>query len=74
MALHIGQYWDVLRALQEAVLKKSCFNVLGTSVQEILRTSLGNVPWHYIEDDIGTSVEHLLGTSLGRLWDVVFPQ
>ena len=50
MALHRGQYGDVPRTLH----------------WDVLRTSVRDVPWSYIEDHIGTSIGHLLGTSSGR--------
>ena len=53
-------HWDVL--------KMSYFNVLKTLVEDALKTSVGDVPWHYIEDHIGTSIRRLLGMSSGRPW------
>ena len=63
MALHIGQYGDVLRTLHWDVLRVSFFDVLWTSV--------GEVPWLYVEDHIGKSIGHLLGTFSVRPGDVI---
>ena len=57
MALHIGQYKDVLKTLHWNVLRTSYFNVL--------RTLVGDVPWCYIGDHMGTSIGRRLETSLG---------
>ena len=65
MALHMGQYVDVLRTFYWDVLRTSYFNVL--------RTLVGEVPWRYIEDHMGTFIGRLLGTSSGRPWDVILP-
>ena len=81
MALHIGQYgdvlrtlaWEVLRTLAWDVLRTSYFNVLSTSVEDVFRTLVGDVPWRYKEDHMGTSIGNLLGTSWGRPRDVVLP-
>ena len=73
MALHIGQYGDVLRTLAWDVLGTSYFNVLSTSVEDVFRTLVGDVPWRYKEDHMGTSIGNLLGTSWGRPRDVVLP-
>ena len=47
LTLHIGQYGDVLRMLHWEVLRTSSFS--------FLRTSVGNISWHYIENHLGTS-------------------
>ena len=65
MALHIGQYGDVLMTLH--------WDVLRTSYFKVLRTSVGDVPWRYIEDLLGTSIGHLLRSSSGRPRDVILP-
>ena len=38
-----------------------------------LRTSIGDVPWHYTEDHIGTSIGRLLGVSSGRPQNLILP-
>ena len=73
MALHIGQFGDVLKTLHWDVLRTSCFNVLRTSVEDILRTSVGNVTSRYTEDHMGTSIGRFLETSSGSPPDVIFP-
>ena len=55
-ALHIGQYGDVLR----------------TSYFNVLRTSVGDVPWRYTEDHLRTSIGRLLETSSGPR-DLILP-
>ena len=57
MELHIRQYGDILRT--------SYFNVLRASVEDI--------PWRYIEDHMGTSIGRLFWTSPGRPLDVILP-
>ena len=49
IALHVGRYGcrEVVRALH----------------LDALRTSVGDIPWRYIEDRTGTSIRRLLGTS-----------
>ena len=47
--------------------------VLTTSYFNVLRTYVGDVPWHYIEDHTGTSIGRLLETSSGRPRDLVLP-
>ena len=42
-----------------------------TLVEEVLRTSVGNVPWRYIEDHVEMSVGRRLETSSGRPRDVI---
>ena len=71
MALHVGEYGHILRTLYWDVLRASYFNVLWTSVEVVLRTLVGDVPWRYIEDHVGTSIGRLLGMSPGRPQDVV---
>ena len=48
-------------------------NDLKASVKNVLRASVWDVPWGYIEDHMGTSTERLLGTSSGSPWDVILP-
>ena len=48
-------------------------NGLKTSVKNILRASIWDVPWGYIEDHTGTCTELLLGTSSGSPWGVILP-
>ena len=43
-----------------------------TLVGDVLRTSAGDVPWHYIEDHMGTSIGRLLGTSSGGPREAIF--
>ena len=57
MALDIGQYGKVLRALHWDVLRTSYFSVLRTLVED--------VPWCDIEDHMETSIGRYLGTSTG---------
>ena len=47
----------------------SYFNGLRTSVEDVLRVSVGDVPWRYIEDHIGT----FIGRLLGRRQDAILP-
>ena len=65
LALHIGQYGDVPRMLRWYVLR--------TLVEDVLRTSIGDIPWRYIEDHMGTSIGRLLMTPSGRPRDVILP-
>ena len=73
MALHIGQYWDLLRTLHWDILRTPFFNALRTLVEDVFRTSAGEVSWRYIEDHMGTSIKRLLGTFSGRPRDVILP-
>ena len=58
MALHRGQHGDVVRT--------SYLNVFRTLVEDVLKTSIGDVPWRYKEGNMGMSIGCLLGTSFGR--------
>ena len=74
MVLHIGQYGNVLRTLHLDVLRMSYLNVLSAPVEDVLRTSVGDFHWHYIENSMGTSIRRLLGIfkmSSGRPRDVI---
>ena len=51
----------------------SYFKVLRTLVVDVLRTSVGDVPWCYIEDHMGTSIGRFLETSSIRPQDVSLP-
>ena len=66
LVLHIEQYGDVLRTLLWDVLGTPYFNVLRMLVEDVLRSSVGDFSWRYIEDHIGTSVELLFRKSSGR--------
>ena len=57
LELQIRPYWDVLV----------------TSAGNVLKTSKGDVPWRYIEDNMGTSIGRLLVTPSGRRRDVILP-
>ena len=46
------------------------WDVLRTSIEDVLRTSAGDIPWRYIEDHMATSIGRLLGPSSERPWDV----
>ena len=70
MALHIGQYGDVLRTLHWDVFRTSYFNVLRTSVEDVLRTLVGDAPLRYIEDNME---DRPLGTPSIRSRDVILP-
>ena len=39
---------------------------IGTSVEDVLRTTVGDIPWHYTQDHMGKSIGSLLGTSSSR--------
>ena len=73
IALHIGQYGDVLRTLHWVILRTSHFNVLRTSVENVLRESVQDIPWRYIEDHIETFIGRFLGKFSGRPRDVILP-
>ena len=66
LVLHIGQYGDALRTLLLDVLGTPYFNVLRMLVEDVLRMSVGDFSWRYIEDHMGTSVGLLFGKSSGR--------
>ena len=63
LALHIGQYGDVLRTLHWDVLRMSYFSLLRGSVEDLLRTLAGDVPNRYVMDHMGMSIGRLLRTS-----------
>ena len=58
-------YWDVLRM--------SYFKILRAFVEDILRTSVRNVPWLYIQKHMGTLIGCLLRTCSGCPWDIILP-
>ena len=63
LALHIGQYGDVLRTLHWDVLRMSYFSLLRASVEDLLRTLVGDVINRYVMDHMGMSIGRLLRTS-----------
>ena len=44
MAVHIGQYVVVVTMLHQDVVRKSYLNVLGTSVEDVLRATVEDFP------------------------------
>ena len=55
------------------VLRTSIADVHKMSVENVLRTSVGDVPWSYMQDHTGMFIEHPSETSLGRPWDIILP-
>ena len=73
LALHIGQYGDVLRTLHWDVLRMSYFSLLRASVEDLLRTLVGDVINRYVMDHMGMSIGRLLRTSSRLPWGVILP-
>ena len=69
LMLNIRPHRDVLITSAGGVLKTSVGDVLRTLHWDIfttpsfnvLRTSVGDAPWRYMEDHMGKSIERLLG-------------
>ena len=59
--LHVGQQGDILRTLDQDVHRTSYFNVIRTSVDDVLRILGDNIPWRYIEDVILPSGQYTSG-------------
>ena len=52
---------DVLRTLHWDVPKTSYFNVVRTLVEDVIKMSVGDVPWRYLEYHMEKSIGRLLG-------------
>ena len=57
--LHMLKYVPGVQGVHGDVLRTLYFNVQRTSVEEVVRTLAGSVPWRYIEDHMGTSIGRL---------------
>ena len=79
MTLHVRPYRDVPRLLyfiihmKGEVLRTSIADVHNMSVENVLRTSVGDVSWSYMQDHTGMFIEHPSEMSLGRPRDIILP-
>ena len=65
--MSLGRPQDVGTARPLELNTRPYGNVLIKSAGEVLKTSVGDVPWRYIRDSMGTSI----GRILGRLQDIL---